>query len=135
MAAAKKHNAYGALAAAGKGGDRHLLMLRMMQRKEDAPIPLFSDPLVQRAGTWQLSTSNVSPASGIDGMGFGPVVHDGYGINYSVDPCRIIFSVAARKVGLQGTNAPLLRDIILHTSHELRLICEEAATVKTTSKL
>lgn len=103
-------------------------MLRMMQRKEDSmpASPLFLDPLVQRSGHWQLSTSNVSPANGIEGMGFGPVVHDGYGINYSIDPHRLIFSIAARRAGLQGTNASLLRNTIKATFHEMRAYCEEA---------
>jgi len=71
-AAGVAHAQYGAAAANGNGCDRHLLALRVML-KPGEEVALFSDSIFKKSSKWLVSTSNVSPATGLGGMGFGPV--------------------------------------------------------------
>nr|KAJ3423289.1 hypothetical protein HK105_006666 [Polyrhizophydium stewartii] len=84
-------------ASQGKGIDRHMLGLRSMLRAEDKGKPhMFTDPAYAESMTFRLSTSNMSPGELFYG-GFGPVVHDGYGINYAIAKDSLKFSISCKK--------------------------------------
>eukprot|EP00842_Homolaphlyctis_polyrhiza_P006421 jgi/Hompol1/6780/HPOL_005099-RA len=88
---------YMKLAASGRGVDRHLLGLRAMMRDEDKDKPsMFKDPAFIKSMYFKLSTSNMSPGEHFVG-GFGPVVPEGYGINYAISKDKLKFSISGKK--------------------------------------
>ncbi|KAJ3309967.1 hypothetical protein HDV04_005469 [Boothiomyces sp. JEL0838] len=84
-------------AAYGKGIDRHMLGLRCMIKPDEMDkATMFTDPAYITSMTFRLSTSNMSPGRNFYG-GFGPVVFDGYGINYAIDKDNLKFSISAKR--------------------------------------
>ena len=70
--AIKVHTKYTIDATNGKGVDRHLLGLRVMQKGNEM-ADIFKDPAYLKSMYFKLSSSNVSPGDLFYG-GFGPVV-------------------------------------------------------------
>ncbi|KAJ3272524.1 hypothetical protein HDV01_005475 [Terramyces sp. JEL0728] len=84
-------------AAYGKGIDRHMLGLRCMIKPDEMEkATMFTDPAYITSMTFRLSSSNMSPGRNFYG-GFGPVVFDGYGINYAIDKDNLKFSISAKR--------------------------------------
>ncbi|KAJ3013907.1 hypothetical protein HKX48_005443 [Thoreauomyces humboldtii] len=82
----------------GRGIDRHMMGLKAMIRspEETSKATLFTDPANLKSMWFKLSTSNMSPGRYFYG-GFGPVVPDGYGINYAIDVDNLKFSISSKK--------------------------------------
>jgi carnitine O-acetyltransferase len=80
------------------GVDRHLYALRLkageMGLVDD--IDFFQDPILTRASTWLLSTSNVATPY-YDLFGFGAVASNGYGVGYQTLPDSVPFNVTSFK--------------------------------------
>lgn len=57
---------------------------------------IFKDPSYRQSQYWKLSTSNTSPGN-LSWGAFGPVVPDGYGINYAIDKEMVRLSVSSWK--------------------------------------
>eukprot|EP00667_Euglena_gracilis_P002920 EG_transcript_2927 len=94
------HVAYMKVAKDGKGVDRHLFGLRMMYEREGRPAgmktpAIFSDKAYSRSCHWALSTSHCGSPS-LSYFGFGPVVHDGFGIGYMIMNNDIRFVITAK---------------------------------------
>lgn len=84
-------------ASFGKGIDRHMLGLRcMVQKGEEDKPSMFKDPAFIKSMYFKLSTSNMSPGDTFYG-GFGPVVPEGYGINYAIGKDTLKFSISSKK--------------------------------------
>lgn len=84
-------------AAMGKGIDRHMLGLRcMIQAEEMEKATMFTDPSYIDSMWFRLSTSNMSPGTHFYG-GFGPVVPDGYGVNYAIGKDDLKFSISSKR--------------------------------------
>jgi hypothetical protein len=101
--ACAKHRGTAKAASMGQGVDRHLFALFNISRQRGGPLPkVFQNKAWEVSNTSIISTSHV-PSEGIQGLGFGPVVSNGYGIAYEVLGDRIIatFSNFA-KVGNTG---------------------------------
>jgi carnitine O-acetyltransferase len=107
--AIKTQNTYMKEASVGKGIDRHLMGLRLML-KPDETTDFFSDPSFSKSQYFRLSTSNMSPGKYFYG-GFGPVVEEGYGINYAIDKDILKFSISSRK-SCKQTNSFKFRDML-----------------------
>ena len=87
------HSKYLKAAAGGYGVDRHFFGLSMLTGDNESDIPpLFSNPLFIRSKQWRLSTSTLP-----NKPGFGPVVEDGIGIGYEVQPDCCYFTITSRK--------------------------------------
>lgn len=114
------HLEYMMAASAGKGVDRHLLGLRsMMQTPEEQKQALiFQDPSYIQSMYFRLSSSNMSPGDNFWG-GFGPVVPEGYGINYAIGKENIKFSISSLK-SCAETNSTEFRETILSALKDLR---------------
>ncbi|KAJ3293426.1 hypothetical protein HK104_004461 [Borealophlyctis nickersoniae] len=97
-AAIKSQSAYMKEATFGRGIDRHMLGLRCMIRspEESAKATLFTDPAYVKSMYFKLSTSNMSPGKWFWG-GFGPVVREGYGVNYAIGKDDLKFSISAKR--------------------------------------
>ncbi|KAJ3097428.1 hypothetical protein HDU97_004876 [Phlyctochytrium planicorne] len=96
-AAIKSQSDYMKDATFGKGVDRHLLGLRTLIRDGETPkATLFTDPAYIKSMYFKLSSSNMSPGTYFYG-GFGPVVPEGYGVNYSIGKTDLKFSISAKK--------------------------------------
>ncbi len=81
----------------GTGIDRHMLGLRcMIKDGEQEKATMFTDPAYTTSMYFRLSTSNMSPGKYFYG-GFGPVVPEGYGINYAIDKDQLKFSISCKK--------------------------------------
>lgn len=85
-------------ASAAQGVDRHLFGLKMINAEDSSitggkGVDLFADPLFQRSGTWQLSTSLIY-SKYFRGYGWGQVVPDGFGASLPMIGCS--FGVTAR---------------------------------------
>lgn len=107
-------------ASAGKGVDRHLLGLRsMMQTPEEQKQALiFQDPSYIQSMYFKLSSSNMSPGDNFWG-GFGPVVPEGYGINYAIGKENIKFSISSLK-SCRETNSTEFRETILRALRDMK---------------
>jgi len=80
------HSSYTRKALMGKGFDRHLFALLHLAKAQSGPLPdIFKDEAYNLINHNILSTSTLV-SEAIQGGGFGPVVEDGYGIGYGVDP-------------------------------------------------
>ncbi|KAJ3038609.1 hypothetical protein HDV00_000453 [Rhizophlyctis rosea] len=96
--AIKSQSTYMREASLGRGIDRHMLGLRSMIQSEEEgrSATLFNDKAFGISMNFRLSTSNMSPGKWFWG-GFGPVVQDGYGVNYAIDKDELKFSISSRK--------------------------------------
>src|SRR5687767_3249870 len=99
-------------ASAGKGVDRHLLGLYSMIRSQDEQrqAKIFNDPSYALSKHFRLSTSNLSLSDKF-WAGFGPVVPDGYGINYNICKDSIKFSISSSRI-CPGTDSKQFRESI-----------------------
>lgn len=126
--------------AAGRGIDRHLLGLRcMLQPQEMENAALFLDPSYQKSMYFKLSTSNMSPGKWFYG-GFGPVVMDGYGVNYAIAQDDLKFSISSKfkngnpgesegRVNEYGTNPYKLRMHLERTLVDLLILFPKRSDV------
>jgi carnitine O-acetyltransferase len=119
--AIKSQQNYMRQASEGRGVDRHLLGLRcMMQGKDAEKATLFNDPAYLKSMWFRLSTSNMSPGKYFYG-GFGPVVPDGYGINYAIDKDALKLSISS-KISCKETNSYRFRETLLRTLKDMTLL-------------
>ncbi|KAJ2003289.1 hypothetical protein GGI04_003021 [Coemansia thaxteri] len=140
--AANKHQVLLRDASSGNGVDRHILGLRMAYYRlkplpNEAPLKaaekeaiesFFSDPVLGRSTSFQLSTSGLFPAYYLAHTGFGAVVAErGYGINYIIEPKRIKFGAEGKTgdVG-KGTNLDQFGATLRQCLLELKVICEQS---------
>lgn len=87
----KTHTKLTKEAAMGQGFDRHLFVLREIQKELSNIITtpsLFLDPAFEKLNTNILSTSTLADNNVIAG-GFGPVVNQGFGIGYMIQDERL----------------------------------------------
>ncbi|KAG0205355.1 Carnitine O-acetyltransferase mitochondrial [Mortierella sp. GBA30] len=114
------HLEYMMAASSGKGVDRHLLGLRsMMQSPEEQKQALiFQDPSYIQSMYFRLSSSNMSPGDNFWG-GFGPVVPEGYGINYAIGKDNIKFSISSLK-NCKETDSRQFRETILGALRDMK---------------
>jgi len=82
-------------ASAAMGIDRHLFGLKMLVDPSEPKPELFSDPLVIRSSTWNLSTSQIYSRN-FPAYGWGPVVDDGFGVPYMIHPESLQFTVTSK---------------------------------------
>lgn len=127
--AIKSQSSYMKEATFGRGIDRHMLGLRcMIQSPEEAPkATLFADPAYIKSMTFRLSTSNMSPGRYFYG-GFGPVVPNGYGINYAIDKDNLKFSISSKK-SCKETNSFTFRDTLLRTLKDMMILFPKRSEV------
>ncbi|KAI9202939.1 acyltransferase ChoActase/COT/CPT, partial [Polychytrium aggregatum] len=118
-------------ASQGKGIDRHFLGLRSMITKEDAEneagMAIFKDPAFSRSVNFRLSSSNVSPGKHFFG-GFGPVVVDGYGVNYAIDTDQLKFSIS-RSIRCKETSAFKFRETLQRTLTDMMILFPKRSEV------
>ncbi|KAF9414228.1 Carnitine O-acetyltransferase mitochondrial, partial [Entomortierella beljakovae] len=118
--AIQSHLEYMIAASAGKGVDRHLLGLRSMLQtpEEQKQALIFQDPSYIQSMYFKLSSSNMSPGDCFWG-GFGPVVPEGYGINYAIGKENIKFSVSSLR-SCKDTNSREFRETILGALRDMK---------------
>ncbi|KAJ3219356.1 hypothetical protein HDU67_001575 [Dinochytrium kinnereticum] len=122
-AAIKSQSDYMKDATFGKGVDRHLLGLRtLIKDEEKEKATLFIDPAYIKSMYFKLSSSNMSPGTYFYG-GFGPVVPEGYGINYAIGKNDLKFSISAKR-SCPETSPTKFRDTLLKTLKDLRNLFE-----------
>jgi len=68
--ACARHLTYAALAADGKGVDRHLFGLRMLLKEGETKPEIFTDPAFAKTSHWEMSTSSLL-SDYLDGWGYG----------------------------------------------------------------
>lgn len=88
---------------------------------------IFRDPAFLGSMSFKLSTSNVSPGDCFYG-GFGPVMSDGYGINYAIGKESLRFSVSARRVS-GNTCSRSFRRVIEETLRDTMRILDKVGGV------
>lgn len=126
--AAKQHVAYQINAINNKGCDRHLFLLKILsneavEQNEFSEIPeIFTDPLMSKSATFQLSTSAM-PKSHFYSS-FGPVCHDGYGMCYQVAQNRCRAGITAFK-DCKETDATIFRDTVVQCLRDVRELFDE----------
>ncbi|CAG8510683.1 5698_t:CDS:10 [Paraglomus occultum] len=120
--AIKTHLEYMIAASSGKGVDRHLLGLRtqIQSDEEQSRAHIFTDPSYIQSMYFKLSTSNMSPGDNFYG-GFGPIVPEGYGINYAIGKDNIKFSISSLKT-FSETDSVAFRKTLKSTLDDLRAI-------------
>ncbi|KAG0247243.1 hypothetical protein BGZ95_008874, partial [Linnemannia exigua] len=118
--AIQTHLEYMMAASAGKGVDRHLLGLRSMMQtpEEQKSAHIFQDPSYIQSMYFRLSSSNMSPGDNFWG-GFGPVVPEGYGINYAIGKEGIKFSISSLRT-CKETDSKAFRETILGALRDMK---------------
>ncbi|OUC44542.1 Choline/Carnitine O-acyltransferase, partial [Trichinella nativa] len=97
-ACSKQHSLLVKQAAMGKGFDRHLFAMKVLAERRGDRLPdLFIDDTYRTANHFTLSTSSLFSDVILLG-GFGPVVHDGYGIGYSITDEQLGFLVTTYRL-------------------------------------
>ncbi|XP_067285672.1 choline O-acetyltransferase-like [Pseudorasbora parva] len=98
------------LAVAGMGTDNHLLGLRetAKQMKMDTP-DIFSDETYRISNHFILSTSQVTAAELF--CCYGPVVPDGYGACYNLQPDHMRFCVSSFRASPETCSGRLVREL------------------------
>lgn len=91
-----------------------------MRAGEPEPA-LFTDPAFALSKTWRLSTSNLSVEE-LESWGYGEVVPDGYGVAYSIQKERSVFTVTCRSEGGSG-RAKVLAMRIAEAMAEIAQVC------------
>lgn len=115
-------------ASIGKGIDRHMLGLRcMIKPDEKEKATIFNDPSYLKSMYFKLSTSNMSPGLQFYG-GFGPVVPEGYGVNYAISTDALKFSIS-HKLSAKVTNMFKLREQIEKTLKDLFILFPKRSAV------
>jgi Choline/Carnitine o-acyltransferase len=115
-------------ASYGKGIDRHMLGLRCMVKPDEAAkASMFTDPAYIQSMTFRLSTSNMSPGTLFYG-GFGPVVPDGYGVNYAIAPDSLKFSMSCKR-SAPRTNAYKFRMALERTLKDMFILFPKRSEV------
>mmetsp|Transcript_6359 Transcript_6359/g.14771 ORF Transcript_6359/g.14771 Transcript_6359/m.14771 type:complete len:623 (+) Transcript_6359:326-2194(+) len=107
--------------SAGQGVDRHLVGLKMLVGEKEAVPDIFSDPSYTHSKTWRLSTSNLSTEE-LESWGYGEVVPEGYGVAYSIQKARSVFTVTCRGEAGKGRAKALAR-AIAEVMREIRDVC------------
>ncbi|KAH9458118.1 hypothetical protein Pst134EA_009348 [Puccinia striiformis f. sp. tritici] len=90
--AAKAHLAYAKDASDGQGVDRHLLGLRLSLKEGEEMPTIFQDPIYKESTNWILSTSTL-PSEYFNGLGYGAVVPEGFGLAYAVNEENMRFTI------------------------------------------
>ncbi|ORX77487.1 acyltransferase ChoActase/COT/CPT [Basidiobolus meristosporus CBS 931.73] len=118
--AIESHLEYMKAASSGRGVDRHLLGLRSViaSEAEREAATIFSDPSYLKSMYFKLSTSNMSPGDHFYG-GFGPVVPEGYGVNYAIGKNSMKFSISSWK-NCKETDSDIFRDSLSTSLNDLR---------------
>ena len=84
-AAVASHTATVRRCKEGRGVDRHLLGLRRLLEPDEPEPALFADPGYTTLARSMLSTSSLR-GTGSELVCFGPVVDEGFGLSYAIDP-------------------------------------------------
>ncbi|KAI8376937.1 acyltransferase ChoActase/COT/CPT [Blakeslea trispora] len=140
--ATSAHRLYTQLASDGRGCDRHLLALRLLNADHtefnqqgklvSVPLhPIFTDPVHAESQHWRLSTSGLHAGIRLMGTGFGTVYHDGYGINYMAAPDLVKFGIECKRVPETMSSHEFI-GVIRQVLRDLRQLCED---VQSQSKL
>ncbi|KAJ3248221.1 Carnitine O-acetyltransferase mitochondrial [Chytriomyces hyalinus] len=87
-------SSYMALAADGRGVDRHLLGLRLLIKPGEKKPALFTDASFALSSHWTLSTSQITSEYFL-GYGWGQVVSDGYGVAYMIKEESLHFNLVS----------------------------------------
>ncbi|KAJ3027223.1 UNVERIFIED_CONTAM: Carnitine O-acetyltransferase mitochondrial [Siphonaria sp. JEL0065] len=95
--AVASQSSYMALAADGRGVDRHLLGLRLLIKPKEEKPEIFKDPSYALSSHWTLSTSQITSEHFV-GYGWGQVVPDGYGVAYMVKNDSLQFNLVSLKL-------------------------------------
>ncbi|KAI9470980.1 MAG: acyltransferase ChoActase/COT/CPT [Benjaminiella poitrasii] len=134
--AAFYHRWYTQVASEGRGCDRHLLALRLLNADHQmldakgslvsVPMhPIFTDTIYTESQTWRLSTSGLHAGIRLMGTGFGTVYHDGYGINYMAAPTLVKFGIESKRVP-ETVSTEVFMDATTKVLRDMRQVCEEA---------
>ncbi|CAG9539986.1 unnamed protein product [Cercopithifilaria johnstoni] len=113
----------------GHGIDNHLCALHLLAREEveKGLLPkmpdLFLDPTWTETMRFPLSTSQVTTTAAISDtyLCYGPVVKDGYGCSYNIQPHSIIFAPSSFKSSL-ATNAEHFKKSLVDSLHDIQLL-------------
>ena len=92
----------------------------MLQGTEAEEAKIFTDAAFWKSMTFKLSSSNVSPGTYHWG-GFGPVVKDGYGVNYAIAKDSLKFSISSWK-SASATNSFKFRDVLERSLKDMMLL-------------
>ncbi|KAI8083080.1 acyltransferase ChoActase/COT/CPT [Halteromyces radiatus] len=128
------HRKYTQIASDGRGCDRHLLALKLLNmdhpvsssssEQKKAPLHgIFTDPIFTESQTFRLSTSGLQAGDQIMGTGFGAATQDGYGINYMAARTLIKFGMESKS---NSTTLPTadFAAIIEKTLRDVGELCE-----------
>ncbi|KAI8585099.1 acyltransferase ChoActase/COT/CPT [Geranomyces variabilis] len=126
--AIKSQSAYMKAATFGQGIDRHMMGLKsMIQPSESSTRSIFTDPANLKSMWFRLSTSNMSPGKYFYG-GFGPVVPDGYGINYAIGKDDLKFSISSKR-SCEATNSFTFRDALMRSLKDMMILFPKRSEV------
>eukprot|EP00127_Corallochytrium_limacisporum_P002697 Clim_evm6s136 gene=Clim_evmTU6s136 len=126
MVAIKAHQTYMQRATFGQACDRHLFGLSLLAAENGMPTPeLFTDPAYTKTGgggNFVLSTSTTGYTQ--QWGGFTPMVNDGYGVCYSIQPNSIRGLTTAWKDG-KDTNAEKMTEAYMQALRDIAKMVQD----------
>ncbi|XP_026330474.1 choline O-acetyltransferase-like [Hyposmocoma kahamanoa] len=112
----------------GRGIDNHLLGLREAARETLGELPpMFTDDTYKKMIEFKLSTSQVATTTEGTFMGYGAVVHDGYGCSYNPKKESIIFCISSF-TSSSVTNTEAFRQSLEEALDSMKLMFQNRKT-------
>ncbi|KAH9275992.1 hypothetical protein BSLG_004468 [Batrachochytrium salamandrivorans] len=132
--ACKNHVETISSAGDGHGVDRHLLGLKLMLKPGEGESPFFTHPVYTQSSTWRLSTSGLFSSDRMHGTGFGAVMPDGYGMNYTIGESIIKIGIES-KMDCKTTSSKAFSDEFAVVLREVAQLCRDVEAEVPVAKL
>ena len=113
------------VASKGLGVDRHLLGLTKMLRDGEKIPDIFKNPMYTYSQHWFLSTSQLS-SNEFNGYGWSPVVPEGFGLAYMINPHWLHVNITAFKNNPLGLNPDYMAFYLTESIQELKEILSKS---------
>lgn len=123
--AINSHVRYVKVASKGLGVDRHLLGLTKMLRDGEKIPDIFKNPMYTYSQHWFLSTSQLS-SNEFNGYGWSPVVPEGFGLAYMINPHWLHVNITAFKNNPLGLNPDYMAFYLTESIQELKEILSKS---------
>eukprot|EP01088_Endostelium_zonatum_P021086 TRINITY_DN809_c3_g1_i1.p1 TRINITY_DN809_c3_g1~~TRINITY_DN809_c3_g1_i1.p1 ORF type:complete len:611 (-),score=142.33 TRINITY_DN809_c3_g1_i1:20-1852(-) len=131
--AAKAHVKYLKEAGEGYGVDRHWLGLKLLAKQFGKGHGLLDSKAMKESGHWRISSSQL-PVERLEGVGYGPVVGDGYGCWYAIKDGLLAFTVTSWRDSKETDAGAFVRSLE-QALDEIKVMFESKPKAKKEAKL
>ncbi|SAM02327.1 hypothetical protein [Absidia glauca] len=135
VASVEEHKKYTMIASTGRGCDRHLMALRLLNLEHrvrddsgkliSAPLhPMFTDPIFAKSQTFRLATSGLEDGEELVGNAFYVPFERGYGVTYMSSPKVLKFGITSSNTK-NTLPARYFGDALARALHDVFSLCKQ----------